>query len=217
MHLKRSELPKEWPIPRKGTKYIKTFLQNKEKSIPLLIILRDVLKLVKTKREAKKVCLNGEIKINGKVRKEIDFPVFLRDVISIEKISKNYRLVLKNKKFQLEEISEKETKEKIVKVIGKRLLKGKRIQANLEDGTNILTNENFSNGDSFIISLPERKLLKIIPLKENSKVEIIKGKYKGMTAKIKDIELIGEKKMFKVKFDNGGEALLPKEVLLAIE
>jgi ribosomal protein S4E len=44
-HLTRQEVPREWPIPRKGSVYVVRPDKEIEKGIPILILLRDVLKL----------------------------------------------------------------------------------------------------------------------------------------------------------------------------
>ncbi len=212
MHKKRSELPREIPLPRKGTKYVSVASHFQNNKMPLIFILRDILKIARTKHETKKICLGGNIKVNGRVIKDIKFPIGLRDFVEVEE--KCYKVILKNKKYFLEEI--KKEKKRILKVIGKKILKDKKVQANLEDGTNLLIKEKFSLGDSVILSSPENKLIKILSLKEGANVEIVKGKYLGKIGKVVSIEKVGEKTMFKIKFDDG-EALLSKEALLVIE
>jgi small subunit ribosomal protein S4e len=69
MHLKRNQASKRWPIPRKGTKYVAVPLHNKHNSIPIVIVLRDLLKIGKSKKEIKKILLENKIKINGKIIK----------------------------------------------------------------------------------------------------------------------------------------------------
>ncbi|MEM4330612.1 MAG: S4 domain-containing protein [Candidatus Pacearchaeota archaeon] len=216
MHKKRSEVPKEWPIPRKGDKYVKVATHNLDKGIPILVILRDILKLVRTRKEAKKICNEGKIKINGIIRKEIGFPLCNRDILQIEDLNKTFVVEIQNEKFVVKEKEGLKDIKKILKVIGKNILKGKRIQANLEDGTNILTKEKFSVGDSFLVSFPEKKVLKVIHLTKGTKVEIISGKYSGLKG-----EIIAEDEdrnnFFKVKLEDGREVDLTKKSLLAIE
>ena len=57
--VKRQLIPKSWPIPRKGNTFVVGAGKNE---IPLLIILRDMLNITKTKREVNKLCLNKSIK-----------------------------------------------------------------------------------------------------------------------------------------------------------
>ncbi len=51
MHLKRTATPRAWPIPKTGTKYIVSADPGRRKrySVPILIVLRDMLNLGDTK------------------------------------------------------------------------------------------------------------------------------------------------------------------------
>ena len=209
MHLKRNEMPKSWPLAKKGTKYIVRPLHNLQKSIPLLIILRDILKIVQNKKEVKKLLHLKKIKVNCKIVNEEKFSLMLFDIISLD--NKDFRLILKNKKFSLQEINEKETKEKIVKVIGKKILKGKKLQVNLNDGRNFLYNEKLATGDSVIIDLKENKISKILPFKEGSKVIFISGKYIGEEGKIEKIEKNIMVKVGQIKINARKENLMVVE------
>jgi len=189
MHLKRSKIPKMWPIPRKGTKFVVVASHAKTKAIPILIILRDILKIANTRREAKYIISNKDVKVNNKIVKVDNFPVQIFDVVTLDKIKKNYRLEIVNKKFGLVEISEKEAERKIVKIIGKKILKKGKIQMNLEDGQNFITEEKFRVGDSAVVNTKENKIEKILELKPGAKVEIMEGKHvgeKGIVEKIDD-------------------------------
>lgn len=186
MHLKRNEMPKSWPLAKKGTKYIVRPLNNLQKSIPLLIILRDILKIAQNKKEVKKLLHLKKIKVNCKTVNEERFPLMLFDTVSLD--DKNFRLILKNRKFSLQEISDKEAGEKTVKVIGKKVLKGKKLQVNLNDGRNFLYNEKLATGDSVIIDLKENKISRVLPFKEGSRVIFISGKHIGEQGKIEKIE-----------------------------
>ncbi len=189
MYLKRSKIPKTWPLPRKGKKYIVRPLHNLRNSIPLLIILRDVLKLVGTRKEVKKILSSGKIKVNGKVVRDERFPLTLFDNLNLD--NKNFKLVYKNKKFDIVKIKDKEAEEKIAKVIGKKILKGNRMQVNLSDGRNYILKEKVKVGDSIIIDLKENKISKILPFKEGCKIMFISGKHVG---EVGEVEAIDEKR-----------------------
>ena len=47
-------MPKIWPLKRKGNKYV-VRPNNLENSVPLIIIMRDILELVQNKKELQKV------------------------------------------------------------------------------------------------------------------------------------------------------------------
>lgn len=215
MHQSRSEMPKEWPLARKGTKYLAVASHAKNDSISVLFVLRDVLKLARTRKEVKYILRNGDVKINGKARKDENFPVAVFDTITMEKSGKNFRLVIENGKFQLNEINAKEATKKVVKIIGMKI-KGKAVQMNLQDGQNFLSKEKFSLGDSAVLNLKERKVEKILSLKEGAKVEIVSGKYAGSEGKVKAIEQLERTKMYVIKL-NDKEAKLPLKTFLVIE
>jgi len=181
----RKAIPKSWPIPRKGNTFI---VKSGEKGIPLLIVIRDILGIAKTKRELKKALINKDILVSGKVIKDEKKELFLNDVLTLVPSKKNFRITLSDKgKFDIKEIDEKESFEKISKIIGKKVLKGKVIQLNLFDGRNFLSKEKCTVNDSVIIDLKENKIKKCIPLKEKSKVFAIGGKHAGREGIIEKI------------------------------
>lgn len=205
MHIKRNTIPKTWPLERKGTKYLIRPEHGFSNGIPVLIVLREILQVVQNRKEAKRVLLEGKIKVNGKIIKEEKFPLTMFDVLSIE--GKNLRMGFENKKFSFKEISGKEAEEKTVKVIGKKLLSGKRIQVNLSDGRNMITNEKITIGSSVVLGLKENKIRKIHETKKGGKIMVLKGKHLGKEGKIEEIEEdmatinFGEEKS-KVKLEN---------------
>lgn len=209
-------MPKTWPISRKGTKYIAVTRHAKNRGISLLAILRDVLKLVKTRKEVKHFILNGEVKVNNKIRKDELFPVQVFDVVSLEKIKKNYRLNIVNKKFKLEEVSGKDSGKKIVKISGKKNLDKGVVQMNLEDGQNFITKTSFNVGDSVLLNTTENKIEKVLPLKEKAKVEIISGKHAGEKGTLRSIETLAKSNSYHIKLKDK-EVGLPLKTLLVIE
>ncbi len=206
---------KEWPIARKGTKYITIASHAKNKSIPLVFILRDILKIAKTKKEANFFVLQGEVKVNNQIRRDVKFPVQVFDVVNLEKAKKNYRLEIVNKKFALKEISEKEAENKIVKIIGKTILQGKKIQMNLEDGQNFLYKKDFKLGDSVLLNTKKQIVEKILPLKKGSKMEVISGKHAGEKGNLKEIINFERTKQYIIKLEDK-EVGLPFKAILVI-
>ena len=55
MHIKRKTMPKFWPVARTGSKYMAVPSHEQRSSVPLIMVIRDMLKLVKNKKELKKV------------------------------------------------------------------------------------------------------------------------------------------------------------------
>jgi len=187
-HLKRQKIPKNWPIPRKGTAYVVRPNFNINAGIPVLIILRDILKVAQNRKEVKKALHLKKILLNSKVVKDEKNTVLLFDVITIVPAKKSYRMELKEKgKFDLVEVKESEANKKIAKIIDKKILKGKKTQLNLSDGRNILSEIKCGVNDSVLINLSEGKIEKCLQLKEKEKVIIFAGKHAGEKGTINNI------------------------------
>jgi small subunit ribosomal protein S4e len=207
-HLKRLAMPKTWPIPKTGTKYLAMAMPGRRKkfSIPLVIVLRDILKIANTRNETQKILSMKEVLVNGKIVRDHKMPLGLFDIISIPKLGKNYVVIFnEHKKISLEET--KNIDQKIYKVVGKKILAGKKQQINLFGGVNILSNEKLKVNDSIIVSLKDNKILKVLPLKEKARLYVMGGKHlgeKGTIEKIADNEVIAniEKKQVNIKTEN---------------
>ena len=203
--------PKWWPIERKTKKFIAAPRgpHKRDLSIPLLVLLRDVLKLTEKEKEAKSVIKKGEVVIDGRKIKDPNYGIGIFDVVEIPSIRNIWRAIPRNG-LSFIEISENEKKLKICKIIDKKTLKGNKNQLNLNDGRNILTNEKYPTNDSLLIELPEQKIIDHIKFEKGSTAVILGGKNAGKIDKIKEIEknrvLIGTEDIFEV----------PKRLLIVV-
>ena len=206
MHLKRNSIGRFWPVPKKGTKYVAVSNHDQKSSIPLVVVMRDILKIVNNKKELKKALNEKQIFINHKQIKETNYPVCLFDTINIPDVKKNYKAILsEQKKIVFEEISDKEAETGVFKVISKKLLSNKKVQLNLSYGRNIISKEKIDAGDSVVLNFKENKLVKIIPMKEGISAFVIKGKHAGSKGKIEEIMVRGGKKLAKIIIAGAGK------------
>ena len=68
------------------------------------------------------------------------------------------------------------------------MVRGGKIQLNLHDGRNIVTEKNeYKTGDVLKISVPEQEILEHIPMQKGYLAMIIGGKHAGEIAKIEEI------------------------------
>ncbi|OYT36370.1 hypothetical protein B6U91_01365 [Candidatus Pacearchaeota archaeon ex4484_71] len=184
-HLKRQKAPKNWPIERKGKKFV---VSGNEKGIPILIAIRDVLKIAKNRKEVKRAIAKKAILLSNKAVKKDREIAFLLDTITIVPSKKTYRVILSESgKFNLEEAKKSDETKKVSKVIGKKILKGKKTQANLWDGRNFIYNKKFNVNDSVVIDLKKNSIETVLPLKKDAKALVIGGKHTGKEGKIKNI------------------------------
>jgi len=188
MHLKRQKAPKSWPIHRKGTTFVVRPKDNLNKGIPILIALRNMLKIAKNRKEVKKAIHEKSVLLNNKIVRDEKNSATLFDVMTIS--NKNYRLVLSDKgKFKLEEIKDDEAGKKVSKIVDKKILKGKKVQLNLIDGRNFLSDVKCKTNDSVVINFKEKKIVKCLPLQEKANAFVFGGKHAGAKGKIDKINL----------------------------
>ncbi|ELW65342.1 40S ribosomal protein S4 [Tupaia chinensis] len=85
--------------------------------LPLIIFLRNRLKYALAGDEVKKVCTQRFIKVAGKVRTDITYPVGFMGVTSIDKTRENFRLIYDTKgHFTVHRVTPEEAKYKLCKV-----------------------------------------------------------------------------------------------------
>ena len=189
--LKRQMAPLFWGINRKNKRFaitVKPGSHSKNRSIPTALLLRDVLKVVTTLREAKSVIYNGKVNVDGIIRKSLHHSIGLMDVIELQGISDIYRLVPTHGHIlQPIKIDSSEKSKKIVKVTSKTTTKGKKIQLGFHDGRTIIADNNVNVGDSCLIQIPEQKILDVIKLEKDSLVIVTRGVNTGQIGKIKNI------------------------------
>jgi len=193
-HLKSLYSPSYYAISKKNNKYTTKMTcgrHNKYKAIPLILFIRDKLKLSSKKAEIVKIINQGFIKINEKIIKDYKYPIGLNDVVSIDKLNKKYKISIDDKAhFNFEEIDNKTKLLRICKVVRKYKVKKDIIMLGLHDGTNIKGTLDIKINDSVIID-ENIKINKVLPLKKNAECFVIDGVHvgdRGILDKIKSIE-----------------------------
>ncbi|MAG11121.1 hypothetical protein CMI44_02315 [Candidatus Pacearchaeota archaeon] len=212
-HLKRQKVSKRWPIPRKGTKFVVSPSFSPTRGVPILVVLRDMLKICQNRKESKKALHAKQILLNSKIVKDDRQSALLFDTISIVPAEKYYRLGLSsNGKYSLEEIQEKETNFKVTKVVDKRILKRKKIQLNLYDGKNFLSDTKCNVGDSVVINFKKKKIEKCLPLTDKVKIVIVEGKHAGKGGFLEKLK--PERKMAKLNLEGKEINVLIKQIMV---
>src|SRR5512136_2891005 len=92
-HQRRLAAPISWPIERKTHAWVvgaNAGSHSMQTGIPLLIVVRDMLKLGTNSREAKKIINEGNILVDGVPRKDYKFMTGLFDIISLPEINQHY-------------------------------------------------------------------------------------------------------------------------------
>ena len=189
-HLKRYKAPKSWPIhPKEDTWTVKPSAGSHsiEDSIPLTLVIRDILKLADNSREAKRIINSGNVLVDGKVVKDYKFPVGFMDIVDIPKTGESYRVFLDRKsRLQLDLIEDNTLK--LSKIVNKSTIKGGKTQLNFHDGKNLIVDEDvYSVGDVISLKVPENEINEIYPLKEGAIVLVTGGKHTGELGTVSEI------------------------------
>ena len=205
--LKRQMAPMFWGIGRKEKRFVITVRPGshpKNTSIPTAVLLRDVLKKVKTLREAKSSIYGGKVKVDGVIKKSLHHSIGLMDIIELEGTTDMYRLVPKNGRILVPiKIDAAEKSKKLVKVKSKTTNKGGKTQIGFHDGRTIITDTNVNVGDTCLLQIPEQKILETIKFEKNSQVIITNGINAGHIGPINEIKQ--------------GTFTLPKRISLLID
>jgi len=200
-HLKRMPAPVFWPIHRKEFKWVvkpKPGPHPIRQALPLLLIVRDILGFAKTRKEARMVITEGQVEVDGKIRREEKFPVGLMDVIRIPSAKKIYRVIpTPEKGLTLHAVKAEEAPFKLCRIETKNSVKGGHIQLNLHDGRNILlkvkdprksTEDTYTPSDVLKIKVPNQEIIDYIKMVAGVPALVTGGKNIGRHGTIVKIE-----------------------------
>ena len=203
LQVKRVAAPKIWPIPRKAYKFAIRVMPGphpKERSIPLYIVLKDMLNLVNNRREAKRVVAENQIKVDGRIRHDLRFPIGLMDVIELVKAQEYYRVLpLPNYRFMLHPIPKEDATYKLCSIKEKVTIKGGHIQLELHDGRSQVIpisdprnpkEDVYHTRDAIKLSIPNQEIFGHIEFKEGVLALIVFGKNMGRFGVVKNIRKI---------------------------
>ena len=209
-HLKRYFAPKAWKIKRKGIKFVAKPSPGTHKigmSLPLNVILRDILGYANSNREVKFILGKRNVTVDGIRRNDYRFPVGLLDVLSLNDSDEHFRVILDKKgKISLIKIGKGESSLKLCKITGKSIVKGK-IQLNLYDGKNIVVQKNgYKLGDSILLTLGKKNEIKEkISLDKGVLIYLTGGRHIGQVGKVQDV--IGNRILYKTGTEDSVETL----------
>ena len=203
--LKRKPAPRFWPVHRKEAVWIvrpSSGPHSLEKCLPPSVVLRDILEVAETRKEAKKAITQGKVYVDGKVRRKDDFPVGLMDVISMPDLNKFYRVLPSHKGLFLNPISKEEASFKLFRVEDKTIIKNEISQIAFHDGTNIRVKAEDPENPEVVyetfatlkLGLPEKQVLDQLKTKKGNIAVITGGKNIGKRGKIVEIEKTEAKK-----------------------
>jgi small subunit ribosomal protein S4e len=188
--MKRQLSPRFWNIRRKESQFVvsaKPGPHPKQRSYPLGMILRDVLGVASTMREAERILVAGKVKVDGQTRRSARFPVGLMDTVALS-TGQTYRVVPKESTLLTAiSIDESEKNVKLAKVTSKSTIRGKKTQYGFHDGKTLISEQALRVGDSCLLELPEAKIKDHVRFDKGCTVFIVKGENAGKVGMVEDI------------------------------
>ncbi len=190
-HQKRVAAPISWPITRKTYHWVvgaNPGAHSTETGIPLLVVVRDILKIANNAREAKRIINEKNSCIDGVIRTDYKYMVGLFDIISLPATNEYYRVLFDSKnRFKL--FKEDANAGKLCRINNKTIVRKGAVQLNLHDGTNVLASNDYKTFDTVILDT-DRKIMKHIGYKTGNLAMIVGGEHSGEIGKIKQIRKV---------------------------
>lgn len=195
-HMKSLAAPPSYRIrrSRSGRVFVARPLPGPHKlemSLPLYLVLRDLIGVAETARESKKIIKSGKVLVDGRVVKQPNWPVGLMDVISMNGVGEKYRMLV-NRKGQLILVKapEEEAVLKPCKVLRKSTVKGGALRLTLHDGRVLPIQPEAATlnvGDSALLEVPKLNLKGVARVAEGSVGYCYRGKSAGLYGKIEHV------------------------------
>lgn len=212
-HMKRMAAPRTWPLKRKAAIWVtkqSAGAHSVDSSMPAVTVLRDLIGVCDTAREAKRIIGDRALLVDGKAVKNPKAPVGVMDVVSIPKMDLNFRMLLTDKgKLTLVPITAEEATWKLCRIEGKTIVKGGKFQLNLSGGRNILVDKNeYKVGDTLKVAVNDQKVLESYAAKAGAPVLIIEGSQAGRVEKLKSVIVVKGSASNVIVFDDDSETIV---------
>jgi small subunit ribosomal protein S4e len=206
--MKRLIAPRSWPVKRKTAHWIakpSPGAHALEGSIPVTVVLRDMLQVCTTAAEVRAVIFEKGVLVDGKVVNNHKQGIGLMDVVSLPKAGATYRMVLDRRgKLQLAKIPAEKAAWKLCRIENKTIVSGGKVQLNLHDGRNVLVEkDSFRTGDVLKIEVPSQKVLEHYSLDKGALTLITSGSHVGETAVVDEYVITRLASENLVKFKDG--------------
>ena len=193
-HLKRMAAPSSWPITRKTSHWVSKPSpgpHGTEDSMPLAMVIRDMLKLCDNSREARFIIGSRGVHVDGRIVTDYKFPIGLMDVVTVLKSKESYRMLIDYKsKLHLVRIEDNEKGWKLARIDNKKVVKKGTVQLNLHDGRCMLfPRDQYKTGDVLKLELPSQKVMKAFKLEKGNVALLIGGSHPGSLQTIENYQV----------------------------
>ncbi|WIV67315.1 30S ribosomal protein S4e [Natrialbaceae archaeon AArc-T1-2] len=192
-HQKRLSVPKSWPVERKTDTFtVKAGAgPHGEDGVPLLILLRDVLGYVDSRKEARYALSEDGVLVNGDAVSDEERPIGMFDILAFPAREEYFRVFPdEGGRLSLTPIDEDAAESRLGKVEDKRQVPGGDTQLSLHDGTNVVVDEeDYSPNDSIVIDNDDKSIVAHFPYEDGALVTAVRGNHAGKIGEVDSIDV----------------------------
>jgi small subunit ribosomal protein S4e len=191
-HQKRLSVPNTWPVERKeATWTVKADAgPHGEAGVPLLILLRDVLGYVDSKKEARYALNQDSVLVNGVAVSDESRPIGMFDILAFTQREEYYRVFPdEGGRLALTPITADAADSRLGKVVRKQQVKGGAFQLTLHDGTNVRVEEgsDYATNDSVVVDNETKEIVAHFGYEEGALVTAVDGQHAGEIGEVAEI------------------------------
>ena len=193
-HQKRLSVPNSWPVDRKTETFtVKADAgPHGEAGVPLLIVLRDVLGYVDSRKEARYALNQDNVVINGAPVNDEERPVGMFDIVAFDEREEYYRVFPdEGGRLTLTPIDADSAGSKLGKIVGKQHVPGGDLQLTLHDGQTLLIEDDaaYAAGDSLVVDNETDEVVAHFVYEEGALVTAVAGAHAGEIGTIEEIQV----------------------------
>ena len=192
-HQKRLSVPKSWPVERKTNVFtVKARAgPHGEDGVPLVVILRDVLGYVDSKKEARYALSQDAILVNGEPINDEKRPIGMFDIVAFPEREEYYRVFPdEGGRLSLTAIDADAADSRLGKVVRKQQVDGGDTQLTLHDGTNVTVEDGeYNTKDSVVVDNDDKSIVAHFPYEEGALVTAVQGNHGGKIGELTEIDV----------------------------
>jgi small subunit ribosomal protein S4e len=193
-HQKRLSAPTSWPVERKTETFtVKADAgPHGEDGVPLLILLRDVLGYVDSRKEARYALEQDNVLVNGTAVSDATRPIGMFDIVAFDERGEYYRVFPdEGGRLALTPIDADAAGSKLGKITEKRTISGGEVQLTTHDGATLLVDAGteYTPGDSLVLDNDDNSVVVHFPYEEGALVTAVDGQHAGEIGTIASIDV----------------------------
>ena len=191
-HQKRLSVPNSWPVERKENTFtVKADAgPHGESGVPLLIVLRDVLSYVDSRKEARYALNQDAVLVNGDAISDEARPIGMFDILAFPSREEYFRVFPgEGGRLALTPIDEDAASSRLGKLTGKQQVSGGEFQLTLHDGTTLQVEDasDYSVNDSLVIGNEDKDVVAHFTYEEGALVTAVDGQHAGEIGEVDEI------------------------------